>query len=194
FIQANGWSIDTTMDGGIIYGGENYWLDPLESGKTEESGMVCRLDSQGNNLWWDFVYNSGCTHIYSIRQLSQGGYIAAGQAWTLENGTQGILIKYAPETGIESSDVSPTVEISEISPNPFFSNLNITCNLPEQTNASLTVYDLGGRIVDVAEAGSFPAGEHTVQWIPSEELSAGCYLIRLQTDTGRDVRNCVYLD
>ena len=188
--QPYGWSIDTTMDGGFIYGGENNWQEP---GKENPCGMISRHDYQGNELWRDYVYNSGCQAIYSVRQLSQGGYIAAGYAFSPENGNQGLLMRYAPETGIESGDLSPTVEITGVSPNPFSSSLSITYNLPSQTEASLTVYDLGGRIVDVIEAGSFPAGEHTVQWIPSEELSAGCYLIRLQTDTGIDVKNCVLL-
>lgn len=60
-------------------------------------------------------------------------------------------------------------------------------------NASITVYGLDRRIVDVVEDGCFPAEEHSVSWIPSSELASGCYLIRLQTDGGTDVRDCVLL-
>jgi len=135
------------------------------------------------------VYNSGCTAINSVRQLSQGGYIAAGRG-----SGQGLLIRYAPETGIESSDISPAVKITFISPNPFSSSLHITCSLPSAMSASVTVYGLDGRIVDVVETGAFPAGEHTVSWIPSPEFASWCYLIRLQTEVGTDVVNCVLLE
>jgi hypothetical protein len=108
-----GWSVTTTMDGGILFGGENAEYIPLGDSKTELSGMISRHDSQGNELWRDYVYNSGCTAIYSARQLSCGGYIAAGEAWSPENGQQGFLIKYAPETGIESGGVSSTFGIPD---------------------------------------------------------------------------------
>ncbi len=188
-----GWSISTTMDGGFIYTGEN--TIPLTNGlKLERSGMISRHDSQGNELWSNFVY--GCTVLYSACQLSQGGYIAAGRAFTSTDSYQGYyqgyLIKYAPELGIESGNVS-VVEIASVSPNPFSSSLSITCSLPSQVETSLTAYDLNGRIVDVVEVGSFPAGEHTVLWTPSSELSSGCYQIRLHTDIGTDVVNCVLL-
>ena len=61
-------------------------------------------------------------------------------------------------------------------------------------SASIIVYGLDGRIVDVVEAESFPAGEHTVSWIPSSELASGCYLVRLQTEVETDVMNCVLLE
>ncbi len=186
----NNWGlfIDTTMDGGIIFGGKNEYQPPGKS-ISENSGMISRHDSLGNELWRDYVYNSGCIEINSVRQLSQGGYIAAGRG-----SGQGLLIRYAPETGIESGDVSPAVKITSVSPNPFSSSLSITCSLPEQMSASINVYGLDGRIVDVVEAGAFPAGEHTVSWIPSPEFASGCYLIRLQTEVGTDVRNCVLLE
>lgn len=74
---------------------------------------------------------------------------------------RGWLVKYAPELGIESGDAS-VVEITSVSPNPFSSSLSINCSMPSPIETTLTVYDLNGRIVDVVETGSFPAGEHTV--------------------------------
>ncbi len=182
-----GWSIDTTMDGGIIYGGENRW----QPGNSTDgsNGIINRMDYEGSFLWRDYVYNSGCTAIYSVRQLSQGGYIAAGKG----SSGQGLLIRYAPELGIESSDASPAVKITSVSPNPFSSSLSINCTMPSPMSASVTVYGLDGRIVDVVETGAFPAGEQVVSWVPSSELASGCYLIRLQTEVGTDVMNCVLL-
>ena len=188
-----GWSVSTTMDGGILFGGENAEYIPSDSSKTELSGMISRHDSQGNELWRDYVYNSGCVAIYSARQLSQGGYIAAGKAWSPEDATQGFLIKYAPETGIESGDIASITEISELSPNPFSAALGITFNLPSEADVSITVYDLAGRVAGTVAEGVFPAGISTVEWVASEELSSGCYLVRFDTADGCSVRNCVLL-
>jgi len=188
-----GWSVSTTMDGGILFGGENAEYVPSGDTRTELSGMISRHDSQGNELWRDYVYNSGCTAIYSARQLSQGGYIAAGKAWSPESGQQGFLIKYAQETGIESGDVSSTSGITELSPNPFSVALGITFNLPSEANVSITVYDLAGRVAGTVAEGVFPAGISTVEWVASRELSSGCYLVRFDTADGYDFRNCILL-
>lgn len=186
-----GWSISTTMDGGIIFGGENAYFQPSQA-KTDLSGMISRHDSQGNELWRDYVYNSGCTALYSVRQLSQGGYIAAGEAFSSQSGVQGILIKYAPETGIESGNIDPTVNIGKLSPNPFSTTLDITYSLPVQTDATITVHDLSGRIVDVIDQGLFSEGQHTIQWIPNG-ISSGFYLVRLSSTSGSVTRNVMFL-
>lgn len=186
-----GWSVSTTMDGGILYAGENRWMEPNGS-KSELSGMISRHDFQGNELWRDYVYNSGCTALYSACQLSQGGYIAAGKAFSSTDGYQGYLIKYAPELGIESQDDSPSVAISSISPNPFSAVTEIQFSLVESGEASLTVFDLYGRVVDVLGDGHFSEGEHTLQWAP-DGISSGCYLVRLTTADHSVIGNIVFI-
>ena len=174
-----GWSLSTTMDGG---GCEE---DPQSSKGI--CGIISRHDFQGNELWRDYVHNSGCDNIYSIRQLSQGGYIAAGQA-----GNQGFLIKYAPELGFESQEVSPSMKISSISPNPFSVVTEIQFSIAEPGEASLTVFDLNGRVVDVLIDGLFSEGEHTLQWAPVG-ISSSCYLVRLTTSDDSVTRNMVLI-
>ncbi|RKZ02426.1 hypothetical protein DRQ21_08680 [Candidatus Fermentibacteria bacterium] len=84
-------------------------------------------------------------------------------------------------------------EISELSPNPFSAALGITFNLPSEADVSITVYDLAGRVAGTVAEGVFPAGISTVEWVASEELSSGCYLVRFDTADGCSVRNCVLL-
>lgn len=187
-----GWTIDTTMDGGIIFGGENAWSEPNGS-KTDLSGMISLHDSLGNELWRDYVYNSGCVAIYSIRQLSQGGYIAAGEAFSQEGGVQGILIKYAPELGIEHENSLPVLAIYAISPNPVSSTAAIDFSLLEAGEASLTLYDLNGRVVSIISEGVFSEGSNTVEWNSPEDLSTGCYLLMLSSAGGNITRSVVFL-
>ena len=178
--QPYGYSVSTTMDGGILYGGELTSIDSKGF-----CGVIARFDSLGNDLWYDNVYNSGCSEINSVRQLSQGGYIAAGKG-----SGAGLLIKYAPETGIEEPD--PQSLRMEVYPNPFTSVLSVSFNLPEAGEASLTVFDLNGRVVDVLGDGLYSEGEHTLQWAPVG-ISSGCYLVRLTTADDSVIKNIVLI-
>ncbi len=180
--QPYGYSLSTTMDGGILYGGEERGGP---SGSKSICGIIARYDSQGNGLWSDHIYE--CDIIYSARQLSQGGYIAAGTA-----GNQGYLIKYAPELGLESQDLSPSLAISSISPNPFSAVTEIQFSLVEAGETSLTVFDLNGRVIDVLGEGVFSEGEHTLQWAP-EGIASGCYMVRLTTADNSITGNVVFL-
>ena len=180
-----GHSVNRTMDGGYIFGGENV-PDPDHPWE-EHSGTVTKLDSLAVVQWSQYLYT--CLSIYSVRQLSQGGYIAAGQAL----GNVGILIRYAPETGIEEGSSVQTARL-DISPNPFSASLSISYSLPEPTQVELSVYDLSGRLVDNLESGFISAGENTSVWNPDPGLPDGCYLIVLDACGERAVRRCVKLD
>ena len=180
-----GHSVNRTMDGGYIFGGENV-PDPDHPWE-EHSGTVTKLDSLAVVQWSQYLYT--CLSIYSVRQLSQGGYIAAGQAL----GNVGILIRYAPETGIEEGSSVQTARL-DISPNPFSASLSISYSLPEPTQVELSVYDLSGRLVDNLESGFISAGENTSGWNPDPGLPDGCYLIVLDACGERAVRRCVKLD
>ncbi len=186
-----GWSVSTTMDGGILYSGENSAIG-LDGSKDDRSGMISRHDYQGNELWRDYVYNSGCRILYSSCQLSQGGYIAAGKAFSSTDGYQGYLIKYAPELGFESQESSPSLEITSISPNPFSAVTEIQFSLVEAGEASLTVFDLNGRVVDVLGDDLFSEGEHALQWAP-EGIASGCYLVRLTSVDHSVIGNMVFI-
>ena len=181
-----GYSINTTMDQGYIYAGQST-PDPDIPGSTY-SGMIVRYDSEGNEMWWDYVYNSDCDGLFSARQLSQGGYIAAGVA-----GGQGYLIRYEPEVGIgEEGEVQSTVQLV-ISPSPFSSSLTISYSLPESGHVNLSVFSLNGRLIEVLESSFFATGEHSRTWNPDPALPDGYYLIILDVCGERAVSRAVLL-
>lgn len=180
-----GESINTTMDGGYIYGGYN---TPNPDHPWEEySGMIVKYTSEGVLQWGDYVYEEDCREISSVRQLSMGGYIAAG--WTLEGA--GLLMRYAPEVGIEEEAGSPSaVMLHQPSPNPFTSTLSVSYSLSETMHVSLSIFDLSGHLVAELENGIMTGGEHTVTWEPGE-LPSGCYVVVLRTEDGVYTRNSV---
>ncbi len=180
--QPYGYSINNTMDGGYIYGGEN--TPNVEPPPGIQAGMVVKYDSEGNEQWRDYVYETA--DVKCIRQLSSGGYIACGGDWSAR------LIRYEPETGIEAGGAVSRSLITALIPNPFSSTLNIGYNLAEASAIELSVFDLSGRLIADVEEGFFSAGEHSSSWVP-EEISSGCYLVRLSTAEGCYVKNCVFI-
>jgi len=191
--QPYGQSVSTTMDGGILFGGLSLDIPPgedISDSYTRDTphGMVTRHDSLGNELWRDYVYNSGCIAIYSVRQLSQGGYIAAGRT-----ASQGFLMRYAPELGIEDGSFSSRVAIRSLTPNPSHGTVTVGFSIPGQGEAVIQVFDLTGRLVDEIAGEVFSAGEHTVTWASSPGLSGGCYIVRVASEGVMDTATCVLL-
>jgi hypothetical protein len=153
-----GLSLDATMDGGYVLSGRgSYWDPPVtwdmhtvpaDTGTTWD-GWLVKMDSLGQDQW--HIYNSqGARDNYfnSVCQLSQGGYIVAGQIMDPSGGSNfnGYLLRYAPETGIEGGEFSQVPLSLFPSCNPFTSSVTITCSgssLPGQ----LMVYDLAGRLI-----------------------------------------------
>jgi len=184
--QPYGYSINSTMDGGYIYGGQNT-PDPDVPG-SQYSGMIVKFDSDGQEMWRDYVYNQGCECLYSACQLSQGGYVAVGAA-----DGNGFVLCYAPEVGIEEGSSLPgQVTLHQPLPNPFTSSLSVSYSLPESMHVSLSVYDISGRLMGDLETSVMEAGEHTSVWDPGV-LPSGCYVIRMVTEHGEFIRSSVLI-
>lgn len=69
-------------------------------------------------------------------------------------------------------------------PNPVRGEADFTMVLPARATARVDVFDVQGRMVDVAFAGPLAAGAHRVRW--TARVAPGVYLARLTLD-GRAV-------
>jgi len=67
-------------------------------------------------------------------------------------------------------------------PNPFNPVTTISFGLPEESNVSLVVYDLQGRIVETLLKSQTKAGYHHVTWDAQDEAS-GVYFVKLTAGT-----------
>ena len=197
-LAGEGTSIAPTMDGGYIHAGYKEIIpDSPEPGiafvtegfDNEYYGLVFRYDQDGTMLWGDYVYNADCMYLYSICQLAQGGYIAAGNT---TNGT-GLLIRYAPETGIEEgASPSSHLLLDAPVPNPSTGSFGISFELPTTTTVDLSVYDLSGRRVVTLVSDTVPVGLHQAVWDPGDAPS-GCYLLVLRTEDETLTQTCVLM-
>jgi hypothetical protein len=66
-------------------------------------------------------------------------------------------------------------------PNPFNPTTTVSFELPYATDATLTVFDLQGRQVEMLAKGRMHAGSHQIQFNGSD-LASGVYFVHLQAD------------
>jgi hypothetical protein len=198
--SSDGYSISTTMDGDYIYGGQKITptpgflpVDQPGGSDTEWRGRVVLFGPEGEQLWEDWIYEFGCMAIYSIRQLSEGGYIAVGQSLDAEFHQNGLMIRYEPETGIQEN-VAPQISnsLAVPVPNPSTGGFSISFSLTTDGPANLAVFDLAGRLVTELYEGTDTTGEHSLSW-DTGDLPSGCYIVMLRTEEGVQSRNCVLI-
>ncbi len=71
-------------------------------------------------------------------------------------------------------------------PNPFSSNTLINYALPQQSNVSISVYNINGELVRTLTNEHQATGQYTVEWDGSNDLgvpvNSGVYFYRLQTE------------
>jgi len=166
-----GYSIDNTIDGGYIIGGET------GPALFYEDGYVLKVDADLEKQW-DMTFDVPSTQveIFSIKETSDSGYIAAGM-----NGNYAWLLKLGEVQDAVPDDSTniPNNYITLTSyPNPFNSTTEIKYYLPTNQNITLDIYDLLGRKVETLYDGRQPAGNHIVIWDASG-FSSGIYFCRL---------------
>jgi len=85
-------------------------------------------------------------------------------------------------TLVENADneIPKNFELFQNYPNPFNSSTVIKYSLAENSQVSLKVYDVNGRLVDEIILNNQEQGEHEFRWA-SKSLTSGVYLIKIQT-------------
>lgn len=72
-------------------------------------------------------------------------------------------------------------------PNPFNSTTQIPFGIPEASQLSIRIFDLGGRLVTTLTEGEYQAGYHSVTWETTLQAT-GIYLVKLDYLSGSLVR------
>ena len=68
-------------------------------------------------------------------------------------------------------------------PNPTNNEVNLLFNTIEQTEITIAVVDLTGKVLKQIESNTFRTGAHQVQFTTGD-LSSGMYFVRMETQTG----------
>ncbi len=87
-------------------------------------------------------------------------------------------------TSIFQDDHNPAL-LFTMSPNPVRAQVNLAYRLSKSGLVRLSIYDLGGRLVEIVVNDIQQAGSHSQLWKAPEEMPRGAYLTRLQTQEGQ---------
>ena len=101
---------------------------------------------------------------------------------------------YGIQGGI--GDTEPAaVHLLQNMPNPFAASTTIAFELAAESNATILVYDLQGRLVKEILSERMPAGAHSVSWdgrdASGRAATGGVYFYSIQTDRGIEARRMV---
>ncbi len=77
-------------------------------------------------------------------------------------------------------------------PNPFNASTTISFTLPEQTEASIAIYDITGRLVKSFGKRTYPAGASSINW-HAEGLTSGIYFVNLNAEYITNTRRVLLL-
>ncbi len=66
-------------------------------------------------------------------------------------------------------------------PNPAYSSVLFDLYTGTSSNVEVSVYDVGGRIIDVIHSGELAGGNHSFTWGIPETMSCGIYFLRAET-------------
>lgn len=186
-----GYSVQQTTDGGYIIAG---YTESYGAGGSDV--YLIKTDSSGDTLWTKTIGGAQNDPGESIQQTADAGYIVIGSTVSYGAGCSDVyLMKLEPETGIEvEAGENPLVVLESIGPNPFSSDLIITCSIPDHTRVELAIFDLSGRLVEELINDQLPAGSYTSMWSPSHDMPNGCYLVVLDSAGHHEVGKCLKLN
>ena len=79
-------------------------------------------------------------------------------------------------------------------PNPFNPSTTIGFSLPQNSEVSLTIYDLSGQVVTrLIDRQNMAAGYHSVPWKPNTVLPSGVYFYDLEAGTFSQSKRMVFI-
>jgi len=89
-----------------------------------------------------------------------------------------------------NDNIEKTLQLNQNFPNPFNPSTIISFNIPNSTNAKVTIYDMLGREIKTLVSGYLNAGVHTVQFDGSN-LSSGIYFYELNVNGVKNIKKMI---
>jgi len=99
----------------------------------------------------------------------------------LAQGAERWVTFVSKRVGVEEEQQNnvPVVYALDVTPTVTGRCVRITYNLTRPQNATITVYDVAGRLVETVAHGFHESGSHVIQWNPHvSDIASGVYLIR----------------
>jgi hypothetical protein len=158
---------------------------------------LVKTDSLGARQWSRTYSYGQLDEGFQVEVTSDGNYILAGYSNAIWSSTVDMcIIKVEGEwsTGIDNGrlEMPLAFEINNAYPNPFNAVAEISYQLPIDSEAKLTIYDILGNEMAILDQGRRSAGQHQVTWDASG-VSSGVYFVKLNSDDNAAVRKITLL-
>ncbi|GJQ64062.1 MAG: hypothetical protein SCALA702_31150 [Melioribacteraceae bacterium] len=160
----------------------------IERAITQGIGIMFReLDTVNSNIttYDDNDISATGFYYYRIKAISDVSHSAYSDS-----------VMYDLKVGVEEVDLAElTFTLDQNFPNPFNPVTNISFTIPVERNnkeASLIIYDMLGKEVEVLHQGELTSGKHQIQFTP-ENLTSGIYFYNLVSGEYSLTKKLVYL-
>jgi hypothetical protein len=122
-----------------------------------------------------------------------GEHFEAEEGWYIDDVV--VTDDYASVRVDEGSEpfIPPAFAIRKIYPNPAFSGITVTFDIPVAGHARLAVFDSRGRRVAVISDGYFTPGGHWAAWKPEDGIAPGLYFIKMSAPGFGQTRKLILL-
>lgn len=159
----------------------------MGSGPASDSVVTAWARNTDPGTWSDrYIVNdhmaTGQHHQCTDMQASAGGFIAAYRGY----GSGVLWFDYwwnASAVAEKPAPVMPGLALG-VSPNPVADRATVSYALPRAGNASVSLYDASGRLVQELASGHQGAGNYSLS-MTAGSLANGVYLLRLDLDGNR---------
>jgi hypothetical protein len=180
------WQDEDPDDNALIY---LYWaLDTLSAVGTLIPGALgIQEDDEADSFQWAFGgVPEGPIWILAMIQ---------DELMTVYDFSEGpLIVDYSWNSVGEPSngEIPKSFALQSIYPNPFNSSANLRLAVPKASEGEVRIYDLAGRLQEVAYRGLLQPGYHDIRWQP-QNLPSGIYLVEFNADGAKLRSKVVYL-
>ncbi len=101
-------------------------------------------------------------------------------------------------SGWDESEIHPVAGVPQSfileqnHPNPFNQETIISFELYKTSNISISIYNIGGQLVEIIDQGIFAPGSHTVVW-NAENMPSGVYFYSLRTPNASQTKKMILM-
>lgn len=141
-------------------------LSTVAAGDTTGIVSTADGDAGGSELSWE--------------KWSDNSWHTMFEAWPLDIDFAIFPVVDMNAAGVAEMGFTNGIKLGQNQPNPFNNTSVISYELENNSDVTLVIYDLAGKMIKTVEAGSQMAGKHSIE-INADELAAGTYYYVLKT-------------
>jgi photosystem II stability/assembly factor-like uncharacterized protein len=166
-------TIVTTTDGGTTWTlvtnpgttANNFWGIDARGNNIVVCGMngIILRSADGGVTWSNESYNS--------QGLMSVSFSDASTAFTC--GAGGTMLKYSAPLGL--TDINNQPSALNIYPNPFSDETSINYSFEKESNVTISIYDMNGRLIKTLVDNEQQIGKHTIKL---NNLDSGIYILK----------------